>query len=842
MKKSILTIILLSVFIIISCEEPQETDEVVSTITINSPINGYEFIYNGEPLEINASVSNPSNMYAAYIYVDGNIIYSGLEENITTYFEPNSEISRNVSIEAVLLDSDNQIISSDLKSITINTLNSQTSDSDIVFMNVNDEFKIMRTPVTNRQFLYFLNNNKQLNIELVDIVWNNIDNDTNGDPYDCEFDADDAYEPTNWWYVSVTANYANENIPSGEYVVYRNADNIYDTNADYSTQAGRIRYNCETELFYLPNESDGSESLYIDHPVVGVSWIGANIFANYYGWSLPSLEQWEKAAKGENSWEYPWQSDSISTNFANYNNSETSIVKKYNGINELNLSLSSYGLYDMGGNVWEYTSSNSSIDSYYKTGGAFDSSEENLVIGFTAYTLWEQLSGNTGFRCITNDINHNSADPAGCIDINSCNYDDFALISEECYINDCLLICGGNTQEYEFYQDLDLDGLGNPEISEFQCNEPQNGWVNNNNDIDDNCFSINIDQTNIDCNNSCNGTAEIDGCGICTGGTTGNEPCASDCNGDEGGTAEWDDCDICSGGNTGHEANSDKDCNGDCFGTAIIDDCDVCSGGNTGLEPNGNIDDCGVCFGSGFINYCLDEDNNGCCDCGNNDNGDWQECSIENDSQLLCESDVQDYHIENIFGCSVSQAENFYCNNNEDDCFQLGNNTIPPCNFIDDGSCIVYGCSDQIADNYDPIATICSDGSENSCCEYTTPIELSFGNIDINNSTMEILINVPEYEDDSDYIYGFQFNIDGINITGASGGISEDAGFTLSTGGSTVLGFSFSGDYIGQGQGILTNISFTSSSSSACLDLGSGAFSNQSSQSIPVIFGDCYEF
>ena len=121
----------------------------------------------------------------------------------------------------------------------------------------------------------------------------------------------------------------------------------------------------------------------------------------------------------------------------------------------------------MGGNVWEYTSSNSSIDSYYKTGGAFDSSEENLVIGFTAYTLWEQLSGNTGFRCITNDINHNSAEPAGCIDINSCNYDDFALISEECYINDCLLICGGNTQEYEFYQDLDQDGLGNPEISEF---------------------------------------------------------------------------------------------------------------------------------------------------------------------------------------------------------------------------------------------------------------------------------------------------------------------------------------------------------------------------------------
>ena len=254
MKKSILTILLLSIFLIISCEEPQENEDVVSSITITSPVNGYEFIYNGEPLEINVSVSNPLDVYAAYIYVDGNIIFSGLKENIITYFEPNSEISQNVSIEAVLVNNDNQIISSDLKSITINTLNSQTSDSDIVFMNVNDEFKIMRTPVTNRQFLNFLNNNEQLNVELVEILWNNIDNDTNGNPSDCEYDIDDAYEPTNWWYVSVTTNYANENIPSGEYVVYRNANNIYDTNADYSGQAGRIRYDCESGLFNLPNQ------------------------------------------------------------------------------------------------------------------------------------------------------------------------------------------------------------------------------------------------------------------------------------------------------------------------------------------------------------------------------------------------------------------------------------------------------------------------------------------------------------------------------------------------------------------------------------------------------------
>ena len=842
MNKNIFSILLLSIFVIFSCEESNDNDTLSSSISIESPYEGYEFIYNGNPLEIRTLITNLENASSAYIYVNGNVIASGLEQELNTYYEPNSNISQNILIEAKLFDNQSQIIASDSKSISINTLNSNTSDSDITFMNVDNQFQIMRTPVTNRQFLHFLNNNNHLNVEIVNVVWDNADNDTNGNPLDCEYDIDDSYEPTNWWYVTVKSNFANENIPSGEYAIYRNADNIYDSNANYSNQASKIQYDCESETFYLPNEADGTESIYLDHPVVGVSWIGANVFANFYGWTIPSMEQWEQAAKGTQSLTYPWQQDTLNQNYANYNNDTTTPVANYNGTGELNLSLSEYGLYDMAGNVWEYTNTSASNDSYYKTGGAYDSDAEQLQIGYQAFTLWEQVSGNTGFRCVAN-INHISPSVVGCTDENSCNYDMFATeTSNECYTDDCLLICGGTTQEYEFFQDLDLDGLGNPEISEFQCNEPQDGWANNNDDLDDECFSINVEQSNIDCNNTCDGSAEIDGCGTCVGGTTGNEACASDCNGDEGGTASWDDCNVCSGGNTNHEPNSDKDCNGDCFGTASVDDCGVCSGGNTGLESNADIDDCGVCFGNGLINYCTDNDQNGCCDCGNNDNGDWQECSIENDTELLCESEVQEYHIENTFGCSISAAENYYCNSEDNDCFQLGNNTIPPCNFIDDGSCIVFGCSDQSADNYDPIATICSDGSINDCCEYTTPIELSFGSVDVNNGTLEILITVPEYENESDYIYGFQFNINGISITGASGGIAEDAGFTLSTGGSTVLGFSFSGDYIGQGQGILTNISFSSPSDTACIELGDGAFSNQSSQAIPVIFGDCFEF
>ena len=107
---------------------------------------------------------------------------------------------------------------------------------------------------------------------------------------------------------------------------------------------------------------------------------------------------------------------------------------------------------------------------------------------------------------------------------------------------------------------------------------------------------------------------------------------------------------------------------------------------------------------------------------------------------------------------------------------------------------------------------------------------------------MEINISVPEYENESGYIYGFQFNIDGTNLTSASGGFAEEQGFTVSVGGPTVIGFSFSGTYIGQGSGILTNLQFNPTSSQACLNLGTGAFSNQNSQPIPVELGDCYDF
>ena len=61
------------------------------------------------------------------------------------------------------------------------------------------------------------------------------------------------------------------------------------------------------------------------------------------------------------------------------------------------------------------------------------------------------------------------------------------------------------------------------------------------------------------------------------------------------------------------------------------------------------------------------------------------------------------------------------------------------------------------------------------------------------------------YESDA-AIAGFQFNVDGAELLSANGGAAQTAGFTVSTGQSTVIGFSFQGTSIPAGAGVLTTL------------------------------------
>ena len=159
MNKFIITILSLLFFIISSCEQAEETENLQTQITIISPYQNQEFIYAGQALEIVTVIENKEIASAAYISVNNNIVASGLSDTLIAYYEPNSNINQEINIEATLIDNEGEVVTDNVN-IIINTIDQSTMSSEIVFMDVNEEFKIMRTPVTNSQFLNFLNSNE----------------------------------------------------------------------------------------------------------------------------------------------------------------------------------------------------------------------------------------------------------------------------------------------------------------------------------------------------------------------------------------------------------------------------------------------------------------------------------------------------------------------------------------------------------------------------------------------------------------------------------------------------------------------------------------------------------
>ena len=69
----------------------------------------------------------------------------------------------------------------------------------------------------------------------------------------------------------------------------------------------------------------------------------------------------------------------------------------------------------------------------------------------------------------------------------------------------------------------------------------------------------------------------------------------------------------------------------------------------------------------------------------------------------------------------------------------------------------------------------------------------------------------------TDPIAGFQFDVTGLSVSGASGGAAEAVGFDVYAGSNTVFGFSFSGGSVSSGSGVLTTLSFSDYSENACL-------------------------
>ena len=154
------------------------------------------------------------------------------------------------------------------------------------------------------------------------------------------------------------------------------------------------------------------------------------------------------------------------------------------------------------------------------------------------------------------------------------------------------------------------------------------------------------------------------------------------------------------------------------------------------------------------------------------------------------------------------------------------------------GACIIESSlviSDPDAGQY-PVSLndclgIVVGASEPDC---STPVCISFDNVDTSAGTLDV------YMVNTEPVSGYQFNLEGVTITGASGGSSEDAGFLVSTSASVVLGFSLQGTTIPAGEGNLVTLSFDGFVDEICFVENSEVFSDPDGGEIATTVSDCY--
>jgi formylglycine-generating enzyme required for sulfatase activity len=157
---------------------------------------------------------------------------------------------------------------------------------------------------------------------------------------------------------------------------------------------------------------------YENHPMTMVSWFGALGYCQYYGYRLPTEKEWEKAARGTDERPFPW-GDEIQRQNANFYasrdpfedmrsyGSRTSPVGFYNGQKYGDYqtfdSASPYGLYDMAGNVWQWTGDVYEGMHYrFLRGGSKDTYDMDLRIWVRNNATPTYFSPGVGFRCARN--------------------------------------------------------------------------------------------------------------------------------------------------------------------------------------------------------------------------------------------------------------------------------------------------------------------------------------------------------------------------------------------------------------------------------------------------------
>ena len=137
----------------------------------------------------------------------------------------------------------------------------------------------------------------------------------------------------------------------------------------------------------------------LNHPVVFATWNDAHAYAKWAGKTLPTSQQWEKAARGTRGTIYPWgdQPTPAKCNVRENGVGNTTARDCYQS------GISPYGVYDMCGNVWEWCSTETKPGRYELKGGAWTSPFDRATPSSFNDAAASMCDDDTGFRCASSD-------------------------------------------------------------------------------------------------------------------------------------------------------------------------------------------------------------------------------------------------------------------------------------------------------------------------------------------------------------------------------------------------------------------------------------------------------
>jgi formylglycine-generating enzyme required for sulfatase activity len=138
-----------------------------------------------------------------------------------------------------------------------------------------------------------------------------------------------------------------------------------------------------------------------NHPINTVNWQQATDFCTWAGKRLPTEEEWEYAARYDDSRAYPWRNNEPSATLANYSTGGTTAVGSFPAGD------SKLGIKDLAGNVWEWTSTwycrtaPCTGTSAYRVlrGGSWNYDTSYLRAAYRFFSTPSYSLDSFGFRC-----------------------------------------------------------------------------------------------------------------------------------------------------------------------------------------------------------------------------------------------------------------------------------------------------------------------------------------------------------------------------------------------------------------------------------------------------------